>query len=139
MPVPDIFRDGLARGWTTYNGARLDKDLLLEADVAIIGSGAGGGTAAEILSLAGLKVLLLEEGALRTSDSFRDMDEARLVSALCISLYLWFGSLLEERKLLACHGEAYARYRQRVPGLIPLPGRALSAEEARTLERLGRR
>ena len=41
MPVPDIFRDGLARGWTTYNGARLDKDLLLEADVAIIGSGAG--------------------------------------------------------------------------------------------------
>ena len=27
--------------------------------------------------LAGLKVLLLEEGALRTSDSFRDMDEAR--------------------------------------------------------------
>lgn len=29
MPVPDIFRDGLARGWTTYNGARLDKDLLL--------------------------------------------------------------------------------------------------------------
>lgn len=69
----------------------------------------------------------------------RDMDEARLVSALCISLYLWLGSLLEERKLLACHGEAYARYRQRVPGLIPLPGRALSAEEARTLERLGRR
>src|SRR5262249_54045057 len=48
-----------------------------EADVAIIGTGAGGGIAAEILSEAGLKVLLLEEGGLYTSDSFKDMDEAR--------------------------------------------------------------
>ncbi|MHB1373615.1 MAG: methyltransferase family protein [Thauera sp.] len=69
----------------------------------------------------------------------RDMDEARLVSTLCISLYLWIGSLLEERKLLAFHGEAYARYRSRVPGLIPLPGRVLSPEEARALEGLGHR
>lgn len=68
----------------------------------------------------------------------RDMDEARLVGALCISLYLWLGSLLEERKLLVLHGEAYARYRRRVPGLIPLPGRVLEAEEARGLERLAR-
>ena len=43
MPVPDLFRDGLARGWKTHNGAALDHDLTLEADVAIIGSGAGGG------------------------------------------------------------------------------------------------
>lgn len=63
----------------------------------------------------------------------RDMDEARLVSALCITLYLWLGSLLEERKLLACHGAAYARYRERVPGLMPWPGRSLSADEARAL------
>jgi protein-S-isoprenylcysteine O-methyltransferase Ste14 len=63
----------------------------------------------------------------------RDMDEARLVSALCITLYLWLGSLLEERKLLAFHGEAYARYRERVPGLVPWPGRSLSADEARAL------
>lgn len=63
----------------------------------------------------------------------RDMDEARLVSALCITLYLWLGSLLEERKLLAFHGEAYARYRARVPGLVPWPGRSLSADEARAL------
>ncbi len=41
MPVPDLFRDGLARGWKTHNGAALDHDLTLEADVAIIGSGAG--------------------------------------------------------------------------------------------------
>ena len=43
----------------------------------IIGSGAGGGTAAEILTLAGLKVLILEEGPLKTSDNFKDMDEGR--------------------------------------------------------------
>lgn len=41
MPVPDVFRDGMARGWKTHNGAALDQDLTLEADVAIIGSGAG--------------------------------------------------------------------------------------------------
>ena len=63
----------------------------------------------------------------------RDMDEARLTSALCITLYLWLGSLLEEAKLLAFHGEAYARYRARVPGLIPWPGRSLDADEARAL------
>lgn len=68
----------------------------------------------------------------------RDMDEARLVSSLCITLYLWLGSLLEERKLLAFHGEAYARYRARVPGLLPLPGRVLRADEARALEQLAR-
>ncbi len=75
MPVPDSFREGIARGWTTYDGSRLDKDLLLEADVAIIGSGAGGGTTAEILSAAGLKVLLIEEGPLKTSSDFK-MQEA---------------------------------------------------------------
>jgi len=64
----------------------------------------------------------------------RDMDEARLVSTLCITLYLWLGSLLEERKLLAFHGEAYAAYRRRVAGLAPWPGRILSRGEARALE-----
>ena len=63
----------------------------------------------------------------------RDMDEARLISTLCITLYLWLGSLLEERKLLAVHGEAYARYRERVAGLVPLPGHILSAQEAQAL------
>ena len=71
MPVPDLFREGLARGWKTHDGSRLEHDLSLEADVAIIGSGAGGGTTAEILSAAGYKVLLIEEGPLRTSSDFR--------------------------------------------------------------------
>lgn len=64
----------------------------------------------------------------------RDMDPAFLTSALAINLYFWWGSRLEERKLLAYHGEAYRRYRSKVPGLFPLPWRYLSAEEARRLQ-----
>lgn len=81
MPVPDLFKQGLAKGWKTYNGSRLEQDLTLEADVAIVGSGAGGGTTAEILSAAGYKVLLIEEGPLKTSDDFR-MQEAEAYPTL---------------------------------------------------------
>mgnify|MGYP006149021849 CR=1 FL=1 len=31
MPVPDLFREGLARGWKTHNGAALDRDLTRDA------------------------------------------------------------------------------------------------------------
>lgn len=75
MPVPDPFRDGMARGWKTYDGSRLETDLTLEADVAIIGSGAGGGTTAQILSEMGLKVLLIEEGPLKTSRDFKMLED----------------------------------------------------------------
>lgn len=74
MPVPDPFREGLARGWKTYDGSTLTSDLTLDADVAIIGSGAGGGTTAEILSAAGYKVLLIEEGPLKTSSDFKMLE-----------------------------------------------------------------
>jgi choline dehydrogenase-like flavoprotein len=77
MAVPDIYTAGIASGWKVIDASKLTAPQTFEADVAIIGSGAGGGVAAEILSLAGLKVLLLEEGPLKTSDSFKDMDEAR--------------------------------------------------------------
>lgn len=65
----------------------------------------------------------------------RDMDAARLTSTICITLYFWLGSLLEERKLLVFHGEAYARYRRRVNGLVPWPGKILDAAEAEELVR----
>ncbi|HLT05184.1 MAG TPA: GMC family oxidoreductase N-terminal domain-containing protein, partial [Pseudomonas sp.] len=71
MPVPDLFAEGLARGWKTHDGSRLEHDLTLETDVVIVGSGAGGGTSAEILSAAGLRVLIVEEGPLKTSTDFR--------------------------------------------------------------------
>lgn len=43
----------------------------IECDVVIVGSGAGGGIAAEIISRAGLKVVLVEEGPLKTAADFK--------------------------------------------------------------------
>lgn len=63
----------------------------------------------------------------------RDMNAPLLVSATAITLYFVIGSRLEEKKLLALHGDAYRRYMARVPGLLPLPGKSLSVEEAREL------
>ena len=63
----------------------------------------------------------------------RDMNGAMLVSAVLLTLYFVVGSHLEERKLIAFHGDVYRRYMQRVPGLIPLPWRSLSPAEAAAL------
>ncbi|MEO8738523.1 MAG: GMC family oxidoreductase [Casimicrobiaceae bacterium] len=68
--LPDPFRDGLGRGWKVIDASTLAADLTLEADVAIVGTGAGGGTAAEILADAGLNVVMIEEGPLQTSSDF---------------------------------------------------------------------
>ncbi len=43
----------------------------IDCDVVIIGSGAGGGITAEILSRSGLKVIIVEEGPLRTAADFK--------------------------------------------------------------------
>ena len=56
------------------HGERLEKNLTLSGDVAIIGSGAGGGVTAEILSQAGFKVILIEEGGYRTSKDFHMLE-----------------------------------------------------------------
>lgn len=79
--IPDIIQQGLASGWKTHNGAALQNDLTLDCDVVIIGTGAGGGTAAEILTAQGLNVILVEEGPLRSSNHF-DMQEKRAYSDL---------------------------------------------------------
>jgi len=52
-----------------------------------------------------------------------------------ITPYLMIGSRLEEKKLLVYHGDTYRRYMARVPGLIPLPWKTLTAEEAKELTR----
>ena len=70
----DPFRDGLASGWKVIDASTLGADAVFEADVAIVGSGAGGGTAAEILSGAGLEVVLIEEGPLATSSDFHMLE-----------------------------------------------------------------
>lgn len=79
--IPDIIENGLRSGWKTLNGAALQEDLTLECDVVIIGTGAGGGTAADILTAKGLNVILVEEGPLRSSRHF-DMLEQNAYSSL---------------------------------------------------------
>ena len=72
--IRDPIREGLAAGWKVTDAAALDRDLALDADVAIVGTGAGGGVTAEILAAAGLEVVLIEEGALRSSSDFRMLE-----------------------------------------------------------------
>ncbi|HUL56340.1 MAG TPA: GMC family oxidoreductase [Usitatibacter sp.] len=69
--IPDPIRAGLASGWKTIDAAALTRDMELEADVVVVGSGAGGGVTAEILAQAGLKVAIVEEGPLASSTDFR--------------------------------------------------------------------
>ena len=56
-----------------------------------------------------------------------------LISSIAITAYFIVGSRLEEKNLLALHGDVYRRYMSRVPGLLPLPGKHLTPEEARRL------
>ena len=63
----------------------------------------------------------------------QEMDPARLLSAVLITLYLVIGSRIEEHKMMIYHGEVYREYRRRVPGLIPRPWRRLSRAEAKEL------
>lgn len=52
------------------DASTLTEDLSLEADVVIVGTGAGGGYTAEVLTNAGLKVIMIEEGAYHTAATF---------------------------------------------------------------------
>jgi choline dehydrogenase-like flavoprotein len=69
--IADPLREGIAAGWKAIDAAALENDLTIEVDVAIVGSGAGGGVTAELLSQAGLRVAIIEEGPLKTSADFR--------------------------------------------------------------------
>ncbi|TAG46461.1 MAG: GMC family oxidoreductase [Betaproteobacteria bacterium] len=71
---PDPIRDGIKKGWMHIDASQLGKDATLEADVCIIGTGAGGGIAADVLSDTGLKVVMIEEGMLRTSSDFKMLE-----------------------------------------------------------------
>jgi len=79
--IADPIQAGLAAGWNVIDASTLTTDRSFEADVAIVGSGAGGGVTAEILSLAGLKVVLIEEGPLKSSRDFK-MREAEAYPTL---------------------------------------------------------
>jgi choline dehydrogenase-like flavoprotein len=68
--IHDPFAEGVKRGWRVTDASRLPGDMQIETDIVIVGTGAGGGTAAEIFANAGLHVVLIEEGPLRTSSDF---------------------------------------------------------------------
>jgi choline dehydrogenase-like flavoprotein len=72
--IPDPIAQGLARGWKAYDASTFDGDRTFDCDVAIVGTGAGGGTAAEILAIAGLRVVMVEEGPLRSSRDFHMLE-----------------------------------------------------------------
>lgn len=77
MSVHDPFRDGLARGWKVLGGRHAGARPLperVDCDVAIVGSGAGAGITADLLTQAGLDVVLIEEGPLKTSSDFRQLE-----------------------------------------------------------------
>ena len=67
----DPIRAGVASGWRVIDAATLTAPLTIEADAVIVGTGAGGGVTAEILARAGFKVVLIEEGPLKSSTDFR--------------------------------------------------------------------
>jgi len=74
MSLTDRIAQGLEAGWKVTEGATLTENQTHEADVVVIGTGAGGGTTAEILAKSGLSVILVEEGRLYYQKDFK-MDE----------------------------------------------------------------
>ena len=72
--IPDPIRDGLRRGWKVMGGPHGETPAQITCDVAIVGTGAGAGVTAELLAKAGLDVVLVEEGPLRTSSDFRQLE-----------------------------------------------------------------
>ncbi|WIV98993.1 GMC family oxidoreductase [Kinneretia aquatilis] len=72
--IPDPIAEGLARGWKVRGGPHGALPERIDCDVAIIGSGAGAGITAEMLARAGLQVLIIEEGPLKSSRDFRQRE-----------------------------------------------------------------
>lgn len=48
-----------------------------------------------------------------------EYDEKMVLVALILSVYLWLGTLLEERKILAQYGESYREYTTTVSRFVP--------------------
>ena len=70
----DPIRKGLQRGWKVLGGALGPIPEKIFCDVVIIGSGAGAGITAELLARAGLRVVMVEEGPLKSSSDFNQLE-----------------------------------------------------------------
>lgn len=62
VPMPDDLR---------LTPLKLESDARLDCDVCVVGSGAGGSVIAAMLSEAGFKVLVVEQGPYETSETFK--------------------------------------------------------------------
>ncbi len=71
---PDPIREGLKRGWKVLGGPHGALPARVECDVAIVGSGAGAGVTAELMAKAGLSVVIVEEGPLRSNSDFKQLE-----------------------------------------------------------------
>jgi len=78
--VPGIPEYGIVYPNVT-DGAALTRDQVFVGDAVVVGTGAGGATAAAHLREAGLDVLMLEEGALHRTESFTT-DPATMIRLL---------------------------------------------------------
>ncbi len=72
--LKDPIKIGLRRGWKVSGGAQARSPAQIVCDVAIIGSGAGAGITAELLTKAGLQVVMIEEGPLKSSSDFNQKE-----------------------------------------------------------------
>lgn len=72
--IPDPILDGINRWWKVLGGKYGPVPATLSCDVAIIGSGAGAGITAELLVKAGLSVIIVEEGPLKSSSDFKQRE-----------------------------------------------------------------
>jgi len=71
--LPDPFVQGLRAGWQVHD-ARTYPGTSIDCDVVVIGTGAGGGITAELLTQSGFKVVMVEEGPLKTSTDFNQKE-----------------------------------------------------------------
>jgi choline dehydrogenase-like flavoprotein len=72
--MEDPIRVGLAAGWKHVDASALAHSQTIDVDVVIVGTGAGGGVTADLLSATGLRVVLVEEGPLRSSSDFKMLE-----------------------------------------------------------------
>jgi choline dehydrogenase-like flavoprotein len=72
--IADPIREGLRRGWKVRGGPYEAPPPRVVCDVAVIGSGAGAGITADLLTQAGLDVVIVEEGPLRSSSDFKQQE-----------------------------------------------------------------
>lgn len=77
----------------------LDHDTNLSCDVVIVGSGAGGGTAAGVLAAAGLDVIVIEAGQLHDERHFDGGERVGL-----LDLYSWAPQMTLDSQILLVAG-----------------------------------